>query len=387
MQKYQLPVPLPTMGINCLDDSLIADNEAAQGTVNISFKNGMPQTRKGYSKQTMCPDAGATSPITRIYFRRVTNDKRIDYAAGGYLFEIDALGTKTAIGLVDIPKPALIPYTGAMDGVAYGDHALVLTGSKFQFFGVSPIADVPIYSPTQEEVAQWGTNVLTDAPDEINLQRWIVNDDNRYWVAGYKNLVRVGHLSETGAQPGYFPSLQVFKLDEDCTGIARYMGEVMLFTENSATLVEGSTPLSTIEGYYRRKPLPGGYGCSQAESIAIGDNSLYWANRNGVFRYTYMPTGYSIPECVSEFAIKDATGQVRTRSVKRKISEITDWTKVFATFCDHEYRLYIGNGEVLCFDTIMNSWAFYRYANEFACGAVDEGRLYYGGADSFAFGV
>lgn len=389
MQKYKIPIPLPSAGINYQDASLIGDNEAAEGTVNISFKNGTPQTRAGYVMQKKFDTFFELNSITKLFPYTVGGEEKLAYSTWSdtvsadrklYALDEDTVGAKKLVGLVETKHPSMIAFNGGFLGGTYSEKVLVLTGTGFKYFDeTTNLTNVPVYPPTSEDIANIGTNVLSTHPNEIMKQKWIINDDNRLWLAGYGNLVRFSHIDDAGAMPTYFPSTYAIKLPEDCTGMARYMGEVLLFTRNTATLVTGSTPVMSIDDSYKLTLLQGNYGCVQAETIAMGDNALYWANESGIFRYSYMPSGYSIPECVSEFVVNDEFGR-RTRTVKKKLDEITDWTKVFAVFHDHEYRLYLGNGEVLCFNAVMNSWSFYKYYHEFSSGAVFSNTLYYGSA-------
>ena len=384
MEKYQMQIPLPRLGINYIDDSLISDDEAAEGTVNISFKNGIPQTRRGYISQEFYAHTGESDSITKMFSHTVNTERRICYARGGdspYLFQFNPTKSpvRRNLGVIETNKPDMIQFAGGFNGGSYSEKVIVLTGSGYKWFDdTANMSNVPAYTPTTEEVNAYGTNVLTTTPAEIRNQKWIVEDNGRYWVAGYKNIVRFSHLGRAGTMPDYWPSTQVMKLKEDCTGMTTYMSEVMLFTENTASLIEGNTPLMGLEGYYINKQLSGGYGCSNANTITKGDNSLYWANKKGVYRYTYMPSGFSVPECISEFVFKKMDGSAGVRSVQKKIADITDWTKVFAVFYDHEYRLYIGNGEVLIFDSIMNSWSLYKYYHNFSSGLAYDDVLLYG---------
>jgi hypothetical protein len=50
---------------------------------------------------------------------------------------------------------------------------------------------------------------------------------------------------------------------------------------------------------------------------------------------------------------------------------------VFAVYYDHEYRLYIGNKQVIVFDSINSTWALYEYDKEFNCGIVYDCEAYY----------
>lgn len=383
MDKYQLTLPIPSHGLNYADDSLIADTEAAEGTVNISFKNFMPQTRKGYIKQTLYTHSGEANEISSLAFHSVAGEKRMLFVDNGstktlYQMNEDKSPVRRSLGTVSSNKPCYLQQPCAIGaGFPYSEKVIVTDGNAMRFFDeTNGLTAVPAYTPTPEEISAYGTNVLSTTPDEINKQKWILNDDNRLWLAGYGNLIRVSHLGMAGPMPDYWPSTQAFKLKEDCTGMARFMGEVIIFTENTATMVKGSTPVSTLDNFYTNEELPIGYGCSSHASIVIGENALYWANKAGVYRYRYQPTGYSIPECISEFVLPDG----HTRTIKKKLDAITDWSKVFAVYFDHEYRLYIGGSQVLVFDTITSTWALYDYALNFACGATYDGDLYYGGA-------
>lgn len=466
MQKLQIEIPLPIQGINCADDSLISDHEAADGTVNISFKNGMPQTRKGYIKQLLYAHTGESNGISRLFFHYVAAIKRMAYVASTgtvhTLFQMNESKDpiKRTLGVVGSAKPVFLPISCALGNVTYltvasrnltvaslllktftvdeaisADEATALAGRKiflknaiytiasatagdpggakvtvteavvnapgdgdiiypnvaysekvfvadqtaFQWYDEScGLLPIPPYTPDADEISAYGTNVLTTTPDEINKQKYILLDNNRIWLAGYGQIVRLSHAGDAGTMPDYWPSTHVFKLSEDCTGMVSFMGEVILFTENTATLIAGDTIVFTSDGYYTNTQLPGGYGCSAHDSIVVGDNAVYWANKGGIFRYRYLPSGYSIPECISEFMLSDG----HTRTIRKKLDEITDWTKVFAVFHDHEYRLSIGGGQVLVFDTISSTWAFYDYHHQFGCGCVYQDKLYFGGSTS-----
>jgi hypothetical protein len=369
MEKYQLSIPLPVSGINLIDDSNISDSEAAEGTKNISFKDFIPQTRKGYIK-----DNGynfTTKPNT-IYNYIKGVDRYLLAACGSVLKRLNGGTFSEILGVLNSDNISCLTYSFKFaDPDVYGEKCFILDGENYRYYdGVNEtLKDVTAYVPNTDEVSAYGSNVLSTAPDEVKKQRFILNDDERIWVAGYGKLVRISHLQH----PDYFPSTQVWKLDEDCTAMARFMDEVFLFTANGVTLISGSTPNWNLPDKYIFKRLPGGYGCAAHRSIVQGDNSLYWANKDGVYRYRYLPSGFSIPECVSEFLTE--TGH--RVSVKKWLSGITDWSKVHAQFYDHEYRLYIGNRQVIVYDTIGGTWALYEYDKEFNCSAIYDKKLFY----------
>lgn len=476
MNKYQIELPVPSGGINTIDSSLISAYECAEGTKNMSFKNGEVKTRKGYVKH-LETNLSDNKPNTLLVYKKGTNktlmmasgtklkkyngtefvnvtgdlvsDKvesimypsALGYqsqpdglaildggagslAAGTYYYQITAVthrgetgpssevwltvtaskavtinwakhqsataykvygrtqgNAKKLIATVSAPTttftdngsvtPTTDMPTSNPTATEYKDNMFVLDGTAYQYYNdtADALAVVPAYSPSTNEVTAYGTNVLQTTPEEINKQKFILNDDERIWVAGNDNLVRISHLQ----RPDYFPSTQAWKLREPCTGMARFMGEVVLFTENTATLISGKTPVWNLPESYIYTELPIGYGCDAHRTIAMGNNALYWANKNGVYRYRYLPSGYSIPECVSEFTLSD--GHVRTI---RKWLKNVDWSKAFAEFYEHEYRLYIGNKMVLVFDTINSSWAMYEYNKTFNCSIVKDGVLLYG---------
>jgi hypothetical protein len=474
VNKYQIDLELPTAGINLIDASLIASNEAAENTKNMSFKNGEVCTRKGYVKnfeidlsllkpQTLLEYINGTTRrlmyATGIKLRKyngttfvdvggsITSDKietimypsalgyqtNVDVlsildggvgtlAAGTYHYQIVAITPRGDTGpseekwlTVTASKAIVLTWakhqtatgykiygraqgsskqllatvgdvtnwtdtgsitpSGAMSttnmtATAYLPNMFVVDGTTYQYYNdtADALAVVPAYAPNTSEVSAYGTNVLLTTPSEINNQKFILNDDERIWVAGYNNLVRISHLQK----PDYFPSTQVWKLREPCTGMKRFMGEVVLFTENTVTLISGKTPIWSLPDKYIYTELPTGFGCSQHRTIAIGDNAMYWANDSGVYRYRYLPSGYSIPECVSEFTLPNG----RSRTVRKWFKDI-DWTKAFAEFYEHEYRLYIGNKKVLVFNTLDGSWALYEYNRTFNCSLVSDYKLLY----------
>lgn len=388
MNKYQLTIPLPSQGLNLLDDSLIHDSEVAEGTVNISFKDGTPQTRKGYIKETAFPQLGEDYPLTKLFVHQVDSYPKLLYVRHDAvtpaidLYQLNDAGPKRHLGALASTKPTFQQVSCALTGGhSYSEKVLVADGTKLRWFDAAKSLtqmDSGPYGPTLEEIDARGTNVLITTPDEVNKQRFIAADDNRIWLAGYQNLVRISHLGLAGAMPDYWPSTQVVKMPEEVTGLCRFMGEMMIFTENTTSLVSGNTPVYGLDGAYKNVQLPGGYGCSSHETIALGDNAVYWANRLGVYRYIYLPSGDSLPQCVSEFLTSDG----HTRTIRKRIEAITDWDKVFGVFFQHEYRLYLGDGEVLVFDTINSSWALYQYYNQFG-GAVAYGyKLYCSGYTS-----
>lgn len=473
MRKSQLSIPLPVR-INLIDDTLIADNEAADGTKNISFTDGVPQTRKGYVKAspfnftaqphsfynylrngsrillaacgtslkkqngdafdaitgslnsdkvefltypcllgsvdapynivavsaigslvaatyyykvTTLTSSGESLPSAEVSFVLVgtggvkftwkamegaTGYKVYGRTAGAELL-IATIGSGTTVTYTDngsVTPSGALPTANTTYPLPYSDKCLFLDGANYRYYdGDNTLRNVPAYNPTDNEITAYGTNVLITTPDEINKQKYILVDNERLWVAGYGKLVRFSHLQ----RPDYFPSTQVWKLTEDCTGFASFMGEVFIFTANECTLISGSTPFLALSDAYNLKKLPGGYGCDAHRSIVEGDNALYWANKNGVYRYRYLPSGFSIPECVSEYMLSNG----HTVSVAKWLSGITDWTKVHAEYYKHEYRLYIGNKQVIVYDSIQASWALYEYDKDFNCSMLYDKKLYY----------
>lgn len=366
MNRYELPLPLPRDGINLIDDSLIADTEAAEGTVNISFKDGIPQSRKGYVKA----HTGEVAPNSM--FNYIKDGVRYLLAACGNTLKKLGGDTFTNItGTLNSDKIECLTYPFKFaDPDTFGDKCFILDGNSYRYYdGGADIKNVTPYAPSTDEQTAYGQNVLSTAPDEVNKQKYILNDNERVWVAGYGKLVRISHLQK----PDYFPSNQVWKLTENCTGMAKFMDEVLLFTENTVTLISGNTPNWELPDKYVLNRLPGGYGCNAHRSIAEGSNAIYWANKDGVYRYRYLPSGFSIPECISEFQLTNG----KTRSVKKLLKSITDWSLVHAQFYDNEYRLYIGNKKVMVFDAINSTWALYEYDKTFNCSYIYNKELYY----------
>lgn len=360
MKRYEIKLPIPTEGINLLSSNLIADNEAAEGTVNISFKNNIPTTRNGYIKKNT---HNFTDDAHTILNYQKDGSMIAIVAAKNTLYKKTNETTFEAItGTLNSDIVSAVNHSFAFASPdTYGDKIFVLDGANYRYFKDSgALVDVPAYSPTTDEQSKYGTNVLSTTPDEIKKQRWIIKDNDRFWVAGYKNIVRIGHLG----QPGYFPSTQVWKLAEDCTGIAQFSDEVIMFTEHTATLIKGSTPDWNLPDKYIRKSLPTRYGCSQHRSIAVGNGSLYWASRGGVFRYRQLPDGTYEPECISEIEVKRG-GKKHIRTVQPLIKSVNDWSKVFAVFHDNEYRLCLGDERWLIWDSIGSTWTLYKYDKTF----------------------
>lgn len=475
MNRYTLPLPLQSLGINLRDDSLISDFEAARGTVNMSFKNGVPQTRRGYvkyspfafmakslirfregiNKTLMAVSGGKLKKESGASFEDITGTLATDrietlqypctlgyanapylvttadagtgtLAAGTYSYKVVAvtshgetepsraviqtvaankaikitwdkvatatgykvygrsagaellMATITGGSTVEWTDTGAVTPSGALPTTnttptSYTDKLFMLDGNKYQYYDTehAAILDVLPYAPSSQQVTAYGENVLISVPDEINKQKYILHDNARIWVAGFGKLVRMSALG----LPDYFPSTHVWKLKEDCTGMGHFMDEVFLFTENTTTLISGKTPDFSLGDKYIFSELPGGYGCTQHRTIAVGENAIYWANRRGVYRYRYLPSGFSIPECITHF--------VRTNGVEVDVSEwiegITDWSPVFGVLHDKCYRLHLGGGKVIVFDTVLEAWSYHEYKNSFECANTDGVTLLHGG--------
>lgn len=372
MRRYAIPLPLPTEGINCIPDYLIGDRECSTNTKNITFKNSNPSTRKGYIKQNT-HNFGANEVYTLLNYLKDGN--RIALATSNFKLhkETNATTFTEIIGTLNSNYISGVNYPIAFASPdTYGDKIFILDGDNYRYFkDTGALVDVPIYTPTLDELTKYGTNVLSTTPDEIKHQKWVIIDNERFWVAGYKNLVRISHLS----RPDYFPSNQVWKLSEDCTGIVQFSDEVIMFTEHTATLIKGSTPNWELPDKYVRKSLPTKYGCSQQRTICVGNSTLFWASCGGVFRYRQLPDGTYEPECISEIEIKQ-NGRKRIRTVQPIIESITDWSKTYAVFFENEYRLCLGDNRWLVFDTIGTTWAYYEYDKAFNCAITYLDNLY-----------
>lgn len=368
MLKDQVRIPLPTQGINLISDSLIANNEASEGTKNISFKNGIPQTRKGYVKANAFNFAAAEGKTLFHYKKDGAMIPLI--AAGTKLYKKTNATTYTEItGALNSDYIHALNYAFSFGGAdSYGDKCFILDGMSYRYFKDSgTLIDIPAYSQSSDETAKYGTNVLETTPDEIKKHRFIVNDNDRMWIGGYKNLVRISHLN----RPGYFPSSQTWKLSEDCTGLVQFSDEVIMFTEHTATLIKGATLNWELPDTYIRRVLPVSFGCSQHRTIVIGNSALYWASVGGVFRYLQLPDGTYEPQCISEISNKN-----HTRTIKKLIDSVTDWTKTYAVFFDNEYRLCLGGNRWVIFDAISNTWAYFEYCNSFNHAVAYLGELF-----------
>lgn len=371
MQKSNIAIPVPTEGINTIEAAFIAPNEAAFGTKNMSFKNGIPATRKGYVKS--CTHNFTTEAHTLINY--VKSGTRIVLAAAGTGLLKQTSGTAfTAItGTLASDNVCALTYPFNFGGAdTYGDKCFLFDGTNYRYYyDNGTLTDVPAYTPTSPEQTTYGVNVLSTAPDEVKKQKWVILDNERLWVAGYNKIVRLSHLS----RPDYFPSNQVWKLSEDCTGIVQFSDEVIMFTEHTATLIKGSTPNWELPDKYVKKSLPVNYGCSQHRSIAKGGGALYWASRGGVFRYMQLPDGTYEPQCISEIEVKRGSKK-HIKSVQYYIKSVTDWTKVYAVFYDNEYRICLGDTRWLVWDSIGNTWAYYEYDKIFNHAITYQDTLY-----------
>ena len=356
MNKFQIKLPVLSEGINLIDDNLISENEAAKGTKNISFKNGIPTTRKGYVKE----NTHNFSSEVKTLVNYVKDGTRLVLAAASTTLykQTNSTTFSSITGTLNSDYIDTIVYPFNFGGGdTYGDKLFILDGANYRYFKDSgSLIDVTAYTPTTDETTKYGTNILSTTPDEVKKQKWIIEDNNRLWVAGFGKIVRLSHLS----RPDYFPSSQVWKLTEDCTGIVQFSDEVILFTEHTATLIKGSTPDWSLPDKYVRRSLPVNYGCSQHRSIAKGNGSLYWASRGGVFRYLQLPDGTYEPQCISEIEVKRGSSK-HIRSVQEYIKGISDWSKVYAVFYDNEYRLCLGDKTWLIWDSIGRTWAYYEY--------------------------
>jgi hypothetical protein len=389
MDRYQIKIPLPSQGLNLADDSLIGDNEAAKGTYNICFRNGTPACRGGTVDYAALPSFPAK--ITKLY--AFTDNESVEHfiactedtvAEQGKMYRLVDGAWTLAIDHMNSKRPALLEAAFATATYTFSQKVLVMDGEDYRLVDGVTAHDVDYYTPSADEIAAYGTNVLLTNPAEITCHTFLINDDNRLWAAGCgtagqdAKLIHIGHLGIGGPMPDYWPSTQTLKMREPVTGMARYMGDVIVFTEHTTTLFTGSTPNTAYADTYQRVELPVGFGCSNHETIALGDGAIYWANSLGVYRYKYVPTGFSVPECVSEFTVDNGDGTMHTRTIKSLILGISDWTQVFGVFCNHEYRIHLGDGTLLVFDTVASSWAYYEYADDLGCAMPYEGMLLYG---------
>lgn len=371
MKRLEINIPIPSAGINLIDSSLIADNEAAEGTVNFSFKDGIPQTRRGYVKNL---SNQFTYEIKTIYNFISSGVRKIVVVTNGgmkvYNTSTQSFDSVTGTLASDYICAISYPYNFG-GGDSFSDKMLILDGSKYYYFKIGgSLTEVPTYTPTTDESNKHGANVLSVTPNEIKQAQYICADGASFWVAN-KTKLYVSYLN----RPDYFPANYGYTLSDICTGLTRFQNETMVFTKDSCTLFSGITGDINQQDTYSRKDLPAGYGCSQHRSIVLGNGALYWAGIHGIFRYRYLPSGFNIPEQISEIEYTSGGKQYR-RSVKSLLGTITDWTKVYAVFFENTYRLCLGDARWLIFDAIGNSWAYYEYDKSFSHATTYDSRIY-----------
>ena len=152
----------------------------------------------------------------------------------------------------------------------------------------------------------------------------------------------------------YATTSHIIPVIGDITGIKGYRGMLLIFTNsdvwqwNPATLGEAK--------------ILAGTGCVAHDTIQEIDGILYWAGKDGVYRFdgNNMPSLISLP----------ITNWV-TNSLWRLING-TNWTKMSAGVLDGRYYLWIGNltaalpgdsaalnNVVIVFDTYRGTWSFY----------------------------
>lgn len=512
MNRYEIPLPVPSKGINYTNENTIDDSRCAYGTKNMSFKNGIPVTRRGYKEYiampgtsvvtgmtisaiesiqtyrntqeteliimvmtyvvsavakrgyfyhngtswnhlysytisestvlsaglmpTMCSFTSGLTPVITgyktihyaslphkkyqyymtaytvengeskssnmleftisdnlkrikitaekiknatyyyIYMRHTTTDDNTwtDY----YKFEIESADEtyahydKNYVFFYDeygLDWGSTVSFTPALDVnfVPYSSKMLILDDGQnmeYSFHDASGLQVVPSYNPNAYEIAAYGENTMIIAPDEVNKQRFMVTDNNRLWLGGYQNIVRMSHLLKFN----YFPSTFVWKMDENVTGMSEYMGEVVVFTKNTATLITGSSPSLTVGDTYKMYKLPVEAGVLKNYHIATGDNCLYWVNKRGVFRYTSLPAQNMIPQQVSGIpqgeSIPERISEFSKVSIMGYLNEITNWDLVNCSYYDGQFRIMFGDGKELIFTANNGSWEYNEYNDD-----------------------
>lgn len=506
MNKYQINLPIPSKGINAINDNSISDNYCAFGTKNITFRDSVPKTRRGYKIFASFPDVDndgfniINSSILKInraydnsgnpYFFIVVNYMIEDYtsylsyfvytnswvqiykepyvfgetysnisnticsfstnlipsidgstmnspsfvANGLHEYRVTSFTTADGTGTEskssnllkvtvsgDITKRVILKWqkvNGAKsyriyhrfnggtwyyvlnvstdstniyydkeyqiyhhDGnymtiagdpptydssfIPYGNKVIVLSDTnEMAAFNGQAILEVPAYYPNDYEVAAYGANTMLVAPDEVHKQRFMAFDNNRMWLGGYRNIVRMSHLDKFN----YWPTTFVWKMTEDTTALHEFMGEIVVFTENTMTTITGSSPSLSVGDTYKMYKVPVNSGVLHENCVASGDNCLYWINKLGVYRFRYVPTGNSLPECLSE-----ATGF----SIKKYIDNISDWSTVSVSYFDGQLRIIYDGTKELIFNYGNEAWEYNEYPNQFRSSVLYEKTFLY----------
>jgi len=150
----------------------------------------------------------------------------------------------------------------------------------------------------------------------------------------------------------YATTSQIITVDGDITGIKAYQGLLFIFTEEDMWYWNPAT--------YETKQLAK-IGCVAHDTIKEIDGILYWASREGIYRFT----GSSLPTLIS----LPITNWV-TNSIWRLING-SNWGEMNAGVLDGKYYLWIGtltatmpgdsgaqSNVVIVYDTYRDSWFF-----------------------------
>ncbi len=152
----------------------------------------------------------------------------------------------------------------------------------------------------------------------------------------------------------YSTTSQKFTVTGEITGMRAYQGLLLIFTEealwswNPETLAEPKILADT--------------GCVGHDTVKEIDGILYWAGRDGVYRFTgnSMPTIISLP--ITNWAVNSLW----------RLIDGANWRSMNAGVLDGNYHLWVGNltsalpGDsaslddvVAVYDTYRNAWTFY----------------------------
>jgi len=262
-------------GLNTRDSAVLIRNSESPDMQNIILdETGPLQIRPGTAKFLDSPlNEG---PLTSLY-------EYVDSNGGVHLlaFSEDTLKVRSGGSWSNLktglPVGSRVEFiTNTVDGKCY-----IATGEGYYSFDGSNFEEVSEYSPTDDEVVEFGVNQMPANPWIIIFHKsriWVVDKDSPDTIAF------CGHDIEGTIKYNYFPANYRIgvssKRGEDITGVTTFRDRIYLFTKNTIWTIYGGEP----EDFMLVQEL-NSIGSVAHRSIVEISNNLFFLGNDGVYMY------------------------------------------------------------------------------------------------------